>query len=76
MDQEKTIYICPVCFQVCETMRECHEHLMIKCKPGKPGSERRKPITDQFGNMVSRAPRWYIEALGMIPAWSPKQPVQ
>ncbi|HLE14031.1 MAG TPA: hypothetical protein VI776_04720 [Anaerolineales bacterium] len=39
---------------------------MLECVPGEPGDDRRKPVSDRFGNLVSRAPRWYLEALGMI----------
>jgi hypothetical protein len=48
---------------VCETEAECHEHLMVLCETGHPGDERRKPVSDRFGNLVSRAPRWYLEAI-------------
>ena len=63
MDQDQLIYICPICFRVCETEAECHEHLMVLCETGHPGDERRKPISDQFGNLASRAPFWYLEAI-------------
>ncbi len=66
MDNERILYICPICFRVCDTDQECHEHQMIECNPGKIGDERRKPVTDKFGNYVSRAPRWYLEAVGRI----------
>lgn len=59
-------FICPICFQVCETEKECHRHQMVKCEAGRPGDERRKPIRDQHGHLVSRAPRWYLEAVGWI----------
>ncbi len=68
---DKVMYICPVCFQVCDSARKCHDHMMVECNPGEPGSDSRKPVTDRFGNMVSRAPRWYLEALGQIPAYTP-----
>jgi hypothetical protein len=64
MEPEKTIYICPVCFQVCDSVKECHAHRMIACNPGRPGDKRRKPVEDRFGKLVSRAPRWYLEAVG------------
>jgi hypothetical protein len=63
-ESEQTIFICPTCFRVCETESECHAHRMVECDPGQPGDERRKPVTDQFGQYVSRAPRWYLEAMG------------
>ena len=62
MANEQDFYLCPICFRVCETEAECHKHLMVLCETGHPGDERRKPVSDQFGNLVSRAPRWYLEA--------------
>lgn len=66
MEREQQFYICPTCFRVCETKVVCHEHLMVECDPGQPGDERRKPVADRFGHLVSRAPRWYLEALGWL----------
>jgi hypothetical protein len=63
MTQEQIFYICPICFRVCETEAECHEHRMVICKTGKPGDDIRKPVTDDFGRLASRAPRWYLDAL-------------
>ena len=63
MANEQVFYICPICFRVCETESECHEHRMVLCETGHPGDERRKPVPDPFGNLVSRAPRWYLEAV-------------
>ena len=63
MDQKLVIYVCPICFRVSDHEEECHEHKMVLCETGFPGDERRKPVIDQFGNLVSRAPRWYLDAL-------------
>ncbi len=71
MEKDPVFYICPICFQVCETERQCHDHRMLRCDPGKPGSAQRKPVTDRFGNLVSSAPRWYLEARGAIPTYTP-----
>ena len=66
MSEDRTFYICPVCFQVCDSERLCHQHQTLLCEPGPPGDERRKPVRGQFGGYVSRAPRWYLEAVGWI----------
>ncbi len=66
MGEAQGVYICPICFKVCDTEQECHAHQMVKCDVGEPGDERRKPIVDRFGKYVSRAPRWYIEAVSWI----------
>jgi hypothetical protein len=39
---------------------------MVECDAGEPGGERSKPVHDRYGNLVSRAPRWYLEAVGWI----------
>jgi hypothetical protein len=59
-------YICPTCFRVCETEQECHEHQMVACKPGELGDKRRRPVNNRFGQYASRAPRWFLEALGLV----------
>lgn len=66
MGKEQGVYICPVCFKVCDTEQECHAHRMVACDVGEFGDERRKPIPNRFGKYVSRAPRWYLEAVGWI----------
>jgi hypothetical protein len=66
MNDNQSIFICPVCFQACDTKIECHQHMMIECNTGKPGDERRKPVEDLYGHFVSRAPLCYLEALGWI----------
>lgn len=71
---ENILYICPSCFTVCETPIESHRHSVIPCYIGDPGDIRRKPLTDKFGTLVSRAPRWYLEARRLIPAWTPIDP--
>lgn len=67
MESERVLYICPVCFQVCESERECHDHKMLACNVGEPGTEQRKPVKDRFGHFVSRAPRWFLDASGRLP---------
>lgn len=66
MSDEIILYICPVCFRTGETREECHEHIMVECRLGKPGDDRRKPVEDPQGRIVSRAPRWFLEAIGRI----------
>ena len=66
MDREAHFYICPVCFRVCDTKIECHAHQLLECQVGDLKDDRRKPITNHFGKLVSRAPRWYLEAQGWV----------
>ena len=67
MDSDRILYICPICFRVCESEEICHAHTMVECKIGEPGTEQRKPVRDRFGRFVSRAPRWFLEAVGRLP---------
>ena len=67
MDSERILYICPMCFKVCESEQECHAHTMLACDIGELGAEQRKPVKDRFGNYVSRAPRWFLDAAGWLP---------
>jgi len=62
--QGVSFYICADCFRFSETQDVCHGGLMMPCFAGEPGSLRRKPVWDERGRMVSRAPRWYLEAVG------------
>jgi hypothetical protein len=68
MSAVNVFYICPTCFNACETAEECHEHQMMGCDPGELGHERRKPVMDAAGRVYTRAPRWYLEAVGWIQA--------
>jgi hypothetical protein len=77
MDAGGVFYICPICFQICESAQQCHNHRMVACSSGEPGDERRKPVLDQFGNYASRAPLWYVEAVGWyLPSPSGGVPVK
>ncbi|MGD2156311.1 MAG: hypothetical protein PVG32_05520 [Anaerolineales bacterium] len=39
---------------------------MIECDAGEFDDERRKPPIDKRGYLVTRAPRWYLEAVGWV----------
>ncbi len=67
MNTQRAFYLCPVCFHASDSADMCHGHTMVFVDPGEPGDERRKPVTDAGGRMVSRAPRWFLEAVGAIP---------
>jgi hypothetical protein len=73
MRQECEFYICSVCFQVSETPGRHHENAMIFCRQLPPGSLELKPLMDESGDLRSRAPRWFLEAVwhaaGIDPQW-------
>jgi hypothetical protein len=58
-----TFYLCPTCFFASDTPDETHEHALLRMDPGLPGDERRKPVIDRNGQILSPAPRWFHEAL-------------
>ncbi len=66
MVSESMKYICPTCFEVSKTQDEHHEHLMVVCDAGELGDEVRKPVTDGKGRLLTRAPRWFYEAVGLL----------
>jgi hypothetical protein len=68
---QEPIYVCLYCYQVCENPTSCHESPMLVCNPGRPGSPRRKPVVDRSGRLLSRAPRWFLEATGWIESQAP-----
>lgn len=63
MNTSLVFYLCPTCFYASETPDCGHEHALLCVDPGLPGDERRKPITDQHGHILSPAPRWFHEAI-------------
>jgi hypothetical protein len=62
MDTSSIFYLCPTCFYASQTLDEGHEHGLLRVDPGPPGDERRKPVTDPSGHILSPAPRWFYEA--------------
>jgi len=63
MNTSLVFYLCPNCFYSSETPDDTHEHTLLRVDPGLPGDERRKPVTDQKGHILSPAPRWFYEAI-------------
>ncbi|HKY53625.1 MAG TPA: hypothetical protein VJM08_04925 [Anaerolineales bacterium] len=63
MNASLVFYLCPTCFYASETLDSSHEHTLLRVDPGLPGDERRKPITDRNGRIISPAPRWFYEAI-------------
>lgn len=63
MNASVVFYLCPICFYASETLEPEHEHALLRVDPGLPGDERRKPVTDRDGHILSPAPRWFYAAL-------------
>jgi hypothetical protein len=63
MNTSLVFYLCPTCFYASETSDEGHEHALLRVDPGQPGNERRKPLINHDGLILSPAPYWFYEAL-------------
>jgi hypothetical protein len=63
MNASSIFYLCPTCFYASDIPDSGHEHTLLRVDPGLPGDERRKPIIDQHGHILSPAPRWFHEAV-------------
>lgn len=61
MECEGEFYICGKCFRIDEVVREHHQVAMFHFPGYVPGHELLKPPCDRWGNMTSRAPRWFTE---------------
>lgn len=63
MRSECEFYICPICFSVSEEAGVHHDHEMIHCKRLPAGDDQLKPIITAGGDLKTRAPRWFLEAV-------------
>ncbi|HCB50162.1 MAG: hypothetical protein AMJ56_15710 [Anaerolineae bacterium SG8_19] len=63
MRKDCEFYICPICFATSEEAGEHHNHEMVFCKQLPIGHVQLKPIIDLEGDLKTRAPRWFLEAV-------------
>ncbi len=63
MRNDCEFYICPVCFATSVAPGSHHNHEMIYCQQLPLGDEQLKPIQDIQGEIKTRAPRWFLEAI-------------
>jgi hypothetical protein len=63
MNVSTVFYLCPNCFYASNIPDDGHQHPLLRVDPGLPGDERRKPITDASGRILSPAPRWFHDAV-------------
>jgi hypothetical protein len=68
LDAVEVFYLCPTCFEARLTDDGQHTHRMARCEAGPLGDERRRPIVDATGRLSTRAPRWFVEAMGRMAA--------
>ena len=61
MATNRQVYICRVCHLVGRRELTCHPGKSVQCDAGEPGDERSKPLFDVKGNLVTRAPKWWVD---------------
>ena len=66
METSPIFYLCPKCFDVFEAEPANHRHAVLRIDTNQLDIESRKPLMDSQGNLLSAAPRWFLEATGMI----------
>jgi hypothetical protein len=66
METNPVFYLCPKCFETFETEPSQHEHAVLCIDTTQLDIESCKPLMDRQGNLLSSAPRWFLEATGMI----------
>ncbi len=66
METNPVFYLCPKCFETFEAEPVNHRHAVLRIDTAQLDLESRKPLMDSRGNLLSSAPRWFLEATGMI----------
>ncbi len=66
METNPIFYLCPKCFETFEAEPANHRHAVLRIDTAQLDVESRKPLMDSQGNLLSSAPRWFLEATGMI----------
>ncbi len=56
------IYVCRVCHRVGQRPLTCHPGASAKCDAGVPGDVLSMPLFDTHGHLVTRAPKWWVDA--------------
>jgi hypothetical protein len=59
---ETALFLCPNCFSPDTVSGNCPMcgHEKLECRPGVPGDPCRMPLLDKSGQVLSRAPRWWL----------------
>ncbi len=60
-EKHRIIYICPDCFTVLDQPGKCCNQDMTCIDAGAPGDPRSKPLMDEHGHLLTRAPVWWVE---------------
>jgi hypothetical protein len=70
MNASSVFYLCPMCFETFEAEPASHQHQVMRIDPAQLNSELRQPASDNIGHLTSRAPRWFLAAIGTLPGHS------
>ena len=63
MANPQIFYLCPKCFKLTEDDEEGHRHGLMRFDAKKLSEEQRKPLFDENGRLVTRAPIWFLDAV-------------
>ncbi|HSD85352.1 MAG TPA: hypothetical protein VLG46_15930 [Anaerolineae bacterium] len=66
METDSIFYLCPKCFETFEAEPALHRHAVLRIDTAQLDAESRKPLMDSQGNLRSSAPRWFLEATGVL----------
>lgn len=57
------VYLCPRCFEAQTAPGFCPNDgaELLSCRPGAPDDPCRRPLMDDKGRVVSRAPIWWLQ---------------
>jgi hypothetical protein len=71
MNADQIFYLCPRCFEAFDIEPTNHPHAVLRINTAEFDAESRKPVMDKDGNLKSSAPRWFLEAIGVLPPHRP-----
>jgi len=60
-EQSQIFFMCSLCFRTSTTAEICHNRPMLTCDTGCWGDECRKPLIAADGQLLTRAPRWWLQ---------------
>lgn len=75
MSANPVFYLCPTCFEAFDSEPTDHPHTVLRINTAEWDAESRKPVMDKDGNLKSRAPRWFLEAIGVLPPHRPSRSI-
>jgi hypothetical protein len=78
VDEVTLFYLCPRCFSAADAPAPCPRcgTPRARCAVGSLGDPLRRPLMDEAGRVLCRAPRWWLAhtAPYLSPSLSPRPP--